>query len=48
MPAPITTPVTTPTVTPATAPRPFWETYTDPGQICPQQRGGTSSPDIEP
>lgn len=48
MPAPTTTPVTTPTVTPGTAPKPFWETYTDPGQVCPQQRGGTASPDIEP
>lgn len=48
MPAPTTTPVTTPTITPGPAESPLWETYTDPTEICPQQRREGASPDVEP
>jgi len=47
MPAPTTTP-TTPVITPGTSPHPWQETYTDPAEICPNQRRETASPDIEP
>lgn len=48
MPAPVETPVTTPTPTKSPSESPFWETYTDPDLICPQQRREGGSPDVSP
>ena len=47
---PTSAPVTTPVITPTTNPdaNPLWETFTDPGKICDQQRRETASPDVMP
>jgi len=46
MPNPVISPTTTPVISPTEAP--FWETYTDPGKICPSQHRELASPDVEP
>jgi len=44
MPSP--TPTITPVITPSPTEQPWQETYTDPDEICPEQKRHVSSPDI--